>query len=211
MGLRSWLIKQSLSDRRSGSLASRLRATRWKLVQDVLHLTGVESVVDVGGTDKSWWFVDWKGKIVRCNIDRGATESGLRILADGRLLPFPERSFDIAFSNSVIEHVGNLACQTEFANEMRRTGRSYFLQTPNRWFPIEPHYLFPCFQFLPVWLQRWLHMHFGIGTFHKTDPFGQIRLLTKRELRIMFPEARIIPEQVGPFVKSWYVVHYRSG
>src|SRR6185437_1411485 len=142
MGLRSWLIKQSLSDRRSGSLASRLRARRWKLVQDLLKLTGRESVLDVGGTDKSWWFVDWKGKIVRCNIDRGATETGLRILADGRLLPFGERSFDIALSNSVIEHVGDVTSQAAFAREIRRIGCSYFVQTPNRWFPIEPHYLF---------------------------------------------------------------------
>ena len=85
-------------------------------------------------------------------------------------------------------------------------GRRYFVQTPNRSFPIEPHYLFPFFQFLPHALQHWLHTHFDIGTFKRTDPFGTIRLLTRRELRQLFPEANLVPERVGPFVKSWYAV-----
>jgi hypothetical protein len=70
--------------------------------------------------------------------------------------------------------------------------------------------LFPCFQFLPVWLQRWLHTHFDIGTFKKTDPFGEIRLMTKQELAALFPEADIRGERIGPFVKSWYVLHRSS-
>jgi hypothetical protein len=106
----------------------------------------------------------------------------------------------------VIEHVGSLESQRRFAREFVRTGRRFFLQTPNRWFPIEPHYVFPFFQFLPATVQRWLHTNFDIGTFKKTDPFGQIRLMTKRELRELFPHARIVPERIGPLVKSWYVV-----
>jgi len=205
--IRRWLIKQSLSDRRSGSLASRLRYRRWQLIRSVLRLSGTESVIDVGGTDKSWWFADWKGPVVRCNLDRDAAAKGLRVLADGRALPFPDGAFDIAFSNSVIEHLTPLDAQVRFAQEFRRVGRRYFLQTPNRWFPIEPHYLFPGFQFLPVKVQRWLHTHYDIGTFKKTDAFGTIRLMTRAELRRLFPEARLLAERFGPFVKSWYVVH----
>lgn len=164
-------------------------------------------MLDVGGTDVSWWFVEWKGRIVRCNLDLAGNTTGLRVRADGCDLPFPDHSFDVAFSNSVIEHLGRFDAQVRFARELQRVGRRYFVQTPNRWFPIEPHYLFPGFQFLPVAIQRWLHTHFDIGTFKKTDPFGTIRLLTKRELRQLFPEARIVPEQVGPFVKSWYAVY----
>ena len=207
MGLRTWLVRQSLSDRTSGSLASRLRHRRWQLVRSVLQLSGTESVVDVGGTDKSWWFAAWKGVLVRCNLDRDAASAGLRVVADGCALPFSDGRFDIAFSNSVIEHLNSQAAQVRFANEFRRVGRRYFLQTPNKWFPIEPHYLFPLFQFLPVGLQRWLHTHFDIGTFKRTDPFGTIRLMNRAELRRLFPEARIVPERLGPFVKSWYVVY----
>lgn len=206
MGLRAWLVRQSISDRRSGSLASRLRFRRWELIRSRLRLAGTESVIDVGGTDKSWWFVDWQGLVVRCNLDMTGTESGVRVTADGCALPFPDSAFDIAFSNSVIEHLGRWEAQKQFAAELRRVGRRYFLQTPNRWFPIEPHYLFPFFQFLPVSLQRWLHTHFDIGTFRKTDPFGMIRLMTRQELVELFPEAHLIPERFGPLVKSWYVV-----
>jgi hypothetical protein len=206
VGLRNWLIRQSLSDRRSGSLASKLRHRRWEQVQSLLALSGTESVLDVGGTDKSWWFAHWQGLTVRCNLDRAAAESGVRLVGDGCALPFGNRAFDVAFSNSVIEHVSTFEGQARFAQELRRVGRRYFLQTPNRRFPIEPHYLFPFFHFLPVFVQRWLHTHFDIGTFTKTTPYGTIRLLTKGELLQLFPEARLVPERIGPFVKSWYVV-----
>jgi hypothetical protein len=204
--LRAWLVKQSLSDRKSGSLASRFRYRRWQFILSALKAHGRETVVDVGGTDKSWWFVDWEGAVIRCNLDRDASSSGLRVVADGQLLPFKDAAFDIAFSNSVIEHLGTYAAQALFAKEFRRVAKHYFLQTPNKWFLIEPHYLFPLFQFMPLWLQRWLHTHFDIGTFRKTDPFGTIRLMVRRELQELFPDARLVPERLGPFVKSWYVV-----
>jgi hypothetical protein len=206
MGLRDWILRQSLSDRMSGSLASKLRHRRWLVVQSLLRTDGTESVLDVGGTDKSWWFAEWNGKVVRCNLDRNAARSGHRVVGDGCALPFGNRTFDVAFSNSVIEHLGTLEAQVRFAQEFRRVGRGYFLQTPNRRFPIEPHYLFPFFQFLPVSVQRWLHTHFDIGTFTKTAPFGTIRLMTQGELLQLFPEARVVPERIGPLVKSWYVV-----
>lgn len=206
MGLRDWLVRQSLSDRRSGSLASRLRRRRWDQVQSLLRLSGNESVLDVGGTDKSWWFAEWTGRVVRCNLDHNAATSGLRVVADGRALPFGDLAFEVVFSNSVIEHLSTMEAQVLFAQELRRVGRRYFVQTPNRWFPIEPHYLFPLFQFLPVAIQRWLHAHFDIGTFKKTDPFGTIRLMTGKELERLFPEGRLVPERIGPLVKSWYVV-----
>lgn len=206
MTIRNWLIRQSVSDRRSGSLASKLRYRRWRLIQALLDLKGTESVLDVGGTDVSWWFVDWKGPVVRCNLEFATPHSGLRVRGNGCDLPFPDKSFDIAFSNSVIEHLSTFDAQQKFGEELRRVGRRFFVQTPNRRFPIEPHYLFPFFQFLPVVIQRWLHRHFDVGTFKRTDPFGTIRLLTKHEIEDLFPGARLVPERLGPFVKSWYAL-----
>jgi hypothetical protein len=205
--IRDWLIRQSLSDRRSGSLASKLRYRRWRQIQALLNLDGTESVLDVGGTDVSWWFVNWKGSVVRCNLDLAGSTGGLRVRADGCDLPFADKAFEVAFSNSVIEHLSNYEAQRRFGREIQRVGRRYFVQTPNRWFPIEPHYLFPFFQFLPVALQRWLHTHFNVGTFKKTDAFGTIRLMTERELEDLFPEAHIVAERFGPLVKSWYAVY----
>ena len=85
-------------------------------------------MLDVGGTDKSWWFVEWNGKVVRCNLDTNAASQGLRVTADGCHLPFADQSFDVAFSNSVIEHLGSFERQVQFAAEFRRVARRYFVE-----------------------------------------------------------------------------------
>ena len=71
------------------------------------------------------------------------------IFADGCRLPFPDKSFDVVFSNSVIEHLGDPRKHEQYAREIARVGVRYFVQTPNRWFPIEPHLLTPLVHFLP--------------------------------------------------------------
>lgn len=70
-----------------------------------------------------------------------ATQGWLRyVVADGRRLPFPDKSFDLVYANAVIEHVGGEADQQRFADEMKRVGRTWILTTPNRWFPVEAHF-----------------------------------------------------------------------
>ena len=39
--------------------------------------------------------------------------------------------------------------QVKMANEIMRVGKKYFVQTPNKYFFIEPHYLLPFFNFCP--------------------------------------------------------------
>ena len=73
---------------------------------------------------------------------------------DGRALPFRDEAFDVVFSNSVIEHVGDAASQRRFAREVARVGRAYWVQTPNRWFPVEQHLLTPLVHWLPKSWQR---------------------------------------------------------
>lgn len=69
------------------------------------------------------------------------------------LREYEDKSFNLVFSNSVIEHVGDFTAQRKMAKEMMRVGKHCYLQTPNRYFPLEPHFLFPCFQFLPIRLR----------------------------------------------------------
>jgi hypothetical protein len=76
------------------------------------------------------------------------------VQGDARSLELPDQSFDIVFSNSVIEHVGTWEDQHAFARETARVGKRYWIQTPNKHFPIEPHMNFPYFQFLPRALQE---------------------------------------------------------
>jgi len=144
-----------------------------------------------------------------------ATLDGIVSLAgDARnMQQFENKSFDIAFSNSVIEHVGSWQDQQMMAAEMLRVGKRLFLQTPNRYFPIEPHFLFPFFQFLPLGWRVFLVRHFNLGWYKRTpgrekavEICRSIRLLTKTELRILFPDAEIRTERFLGFPKSFIVI-----
>lgn len=110
-------------------------------------------------------------------------------------LQFKDKSFDIVFSNAVIEHVGNLSEQIKYANEVKRVGKKYFITTPNKWFPFEPHYRLPLFQFVPKSIQKFLTNHFSIGNYKKGE-WEDINLLSTTHLKKLFPEASIIKQRV---------------
>lgn len=120
--------------------------------------------------------------------------------ADGTQLPFGEKEFPIVFSNSVIEHVPR-ELQPKFADEIRRVGERYFVQTPNRWFPIEPHYQMPLVQFLPERVLKALNRRFSMG-FRQKGSWYETTLLTERDLRRLFPDAEIHREKVLGLTKS---------
>jgi hypothetical protein len=120
--------------------------------------------------------------------------------ADGTQLPFADRSFPIVFSNSVIEHVPK-DLQPAFAEEIRRVGERYFVQTPNRWFPIEPHYQMPFVQFLPEGWLKALNRRFTMG-FRKKGQWFETTLLTASDMRRLFPEAEIHTERRFGLTKS---------
>lgn len=124
--------------------------------------------------------------------------------ADGTHLPFGDRSFPIVFSNSVIEHVPQ-ARQLSFAREIRRVGDRYFVQTPNRWFPIEPHYQMPFVQFLPERALRALNKRFTMG-WRKKGEWYETTLLSASDLRRLFPDATIHRERVLGMTKSLMAV-----
>ncbi len=136
------------------------------------------------------------------------------VVGDARdLSRFNDQSFDVAFSNSVIEHVGGFDDQTRMAREMQRVGKRIFLQTPNRNFPLEPHFLFPFFQFLPLRCQVWLLMHFRLGWYSRfknketaTEAAKSVRLLTRKELKELFPHATIRKEKIAGLTKSFVVM-----
>jgi hypothetical protein len=93
------------------------------------------------------------------------------VVADGRRLPFADSAFDLVYANAVIEHVGGLPEQAEFAEELARVGRAWIITTPNRWFPVEAHY----HTLLTHWRTSW-------------GPRGTVtRLLGIRDLRMLTP------------------------
>jgi hypothetical protein len=200
------------------SAAARGRARR---VEMFLRLIPAKAerfrVLDIGGTSWSWQHLGvafpafCEVTLLNLAAEAGPLPAGFRSVAgDARRMPeFADQSFDLVFSNSVIEHVGTLYDQWAMAREVRRVGRGYFVQTPYRHFPIEPHFLFPGWQYLPVWLRRRLLQRWDLGWMRQeTDPLRaqaeveQVRLLDVREIKLLFPDGELWREWFGPLVKS---------
>src|SRR5690625_7584560 len=85
---------------------------------------------------------------------------------------YKKNECDVVYSNSLIEHVGNRKNQLLFADEVQRVGKSYWVQTPNKYCTVEPHFLFPFFQFMPEHLKkenaiRWPYSHFKKRSFER--------------------------------------------
>jgi hypothetical protein len=136
-----------------------------------------------------------------------------KIKGDGRSLEFDDNSFEIAYSNSVIEHVGCYEDQSAFAKEISRVGCRYYVQTPNRWFFVEPHLLTVFITYLPRSVLRKLVRYFSIWglimkpTQKQVDDFLEgIRLLDYREMRKLFPDAEILREKFLGMTKSLIAV-----
>ena len=125
---------------------------------------------------------------------------------------FADQEFDVVFSNSVIEHVGDPDAQRQVAGEIKRVGKRYFVQTPNRNFPLEPHFFFPGFQFLPLMTRIWLLQHFNLGWYNKIPDYTAarqevetIRLLSRREVTQLFPEGTLYNEQFAGLTVSFVI------
>src|SRR5207302_6536854 len=117
-----------------------------------LSITAETRVLDVGGTPETWDMLPVRPRVTLLNTPRTKAElarAAWWVAGDGRALPFRDGAFDVVFSNSVIEHVGDAGSQARFAREIARVGRGYWVQTPNRWFPVESHLLTPFIHWLP--------------------------------------------------------------
>lgn len=177
-------------------------------------------ILDVGGTDTFWKTMelaerdDLQFTVLNIFPAEQPDERFHWIVGDARdLSQFGDGEFDLVFSNSVIEHVGGFTDQQRMADEIRRVGQRYFVQTPNRYFPIEPHFLFPGFQFLPERTKVFLLKRFQLGWFPKAKSdeeaiafAREIQLLNRREFAALFPDARMIDERVAGLVKSFMAV-----
>jgi len=171
------------------------------------------SLLDVGGTPGYWesmGFADPGVHITTFNLTDQPNSTMRQVSGDARSMPqFAAGEFDVVYSNSVIEHTGSRADQEEFAREVRRVGRRYFVQTPNYWFPLEPHFLLPGFQFLPVHLRALMLSRFNLGHIRRKptysaaeDAVRSIELLTAGDLRSLFPDANLLRERFLGMTKS---------
>jgi hypothetical protein len=215
------LIRSLADNSDSRSLATRMRRKRFELFRSLLGtLEGHVEILDIGGTQQFWDLMLGDDsadiRVTLLNIDHQQVSSPRFVSAagDARSLPqFATRSFDVVFSNSVIEHVGEYDAQRRMADEVQRVGRRYFVQTPNKRFPLEPHFLFPWFQYLPLRVRAWMVNHFDVGWYKRiSDPAAarreveSIQLLTRRQFAALFPGARIHEERIAGLTKSFVAI-----
>jgi 2-polyprenyl-3-methyl-5-hydroxy-6-metoxy-1,4-benzoquinol methylase len=122
---------------------------------------------------------------------------------------FKNGTFDLVFSNSVIEHLYTFEKQQKMASEIMRVGKSYFIQTPNVYFPIEAHYALP---FAQYYSKAFLHFILTKTKFSRLKKWNsaeasqyiaEIRLLNAKEMKALFPGASLLKEKVLGLTKSF--------
>jgi Methyltransferase domain len=177
-------------------------------------------ILDIGGTNEFWEQRGWGERddvhVVLVNLEAEEREHAnieSRVGDATDLGEFSDGSFDVVFSNSVIEHLQTYDRQAAMAAEVRRLAPVVWVQTPNFWFPVEPHFLTPAWHWLPVPVRVALLRRRRWGWRGPCpDPdtarsfVREIRLMRGRELRRLFPDAALEPEKIGPLVKSFVAV-----
>ncbi len=178
--------------------------------------SGTLRVLDLGGQPHLWQWVERPLDITLLNLPG----NGEKIESSHHRLTYVEgdacdvkayadRSFDIVFSNSVIEHVGDAEKQKAFAREALRLGRRYWVQTPSKYFPIEAHCGMPGWWFYPQWLRNYFIRGWKRKLPSWTEMVEGTRVLRKEWLGDLFPDGRIRTERILGFPKS-YIVHSKS-
>jgi len=188
-----------------------------EIVDAVLVGQDKVNVLDVGGTTAYWLDLEpvWHGRpitftLVNLQPEPIADPRFRSLVADCRNLDqFADNAFDVVHSNSVIEHVGRWGDMRRMAHEVRRLAPRYFVQTPNFWFPIEPHFRTPFFHWLPEPLRIALVRWRSCGAFPRAETIDDAQrfiedsiLIDAPRLAALFPEARIERERVLGLTKS---------
>src|SRR5690606_34842315 len=203
------------------SFSNRMRRRRMRLFEKLVETVPKPvRLLDIGGTVNFWKQAGWTDrddvKITLVNLmaqETGYPHIESRIGDAANLTEIEDQSFDVVFSNSVIEHLFSFEKQAAMAKEVERVGRRYWIQTPNFWFPMEPHFHFPGWQWLPesvrvaLLLKRRCGWRGPCPDREEARRFVQeVRLLSRRELKKIFPRAQVLPERFYGLVKSWVVV-----
>lgn len=176
------------------------RTKRMRKFNEMFHIKNSTRIIDIGGTPFNWSLIPIKPDILIVNIfyPKSKLPDYKYIVADGKNLPFKDFSFDIAYSNSVIEHLYTKNNQVNFSDEIRRVGKQYYVQTPNKKFPVEPHYLTLFIHYFTRQLQKKLLRYLSVwGWITKPSKaqinklVDEINLLSADEMKVLFPDATI--------------------
>jgi hypothetical protein len=195
------------------TFSQRARARRWEEFGRRFPEISEMRVIDLGGDARYWAAAPVRpAELVLLNLyeQEPPFETARVVVGDACALPdeLASERFDLVYSNSAIEHVGGHSQREAFAESVEALGDRHWIQTPYRYFPIEPHWLFPGFQFLPVSARATVTQNWRIGQRYTRDRDAAIaqamsvRLLSRTELAHYFPRSEIWTERLGGVVKS---------
>lgn len=203
-------------------LEQNARRSRFEILTQLLSsLPRPIRILDVGGSFGFWQILDYTriGEIHVTLLNRFAQNSlppnFSSEVGDARFLQaYTPQDFDVVISNSVIGHVGCFEDQATMANEIKRIGKRYFVQTPNQHFPVDWRTLVPFFHYLPLKAQALFLSALPIAPFERLKSYstalqwaGAVRNLTRREIRRLFPEGTLVEEKRLGLTKSFMVFH----
>ncbi|MBI5191633.1 MAG: class I SAM-dependent methyltransferase [Nitrospirae bacterium] len=177
----------------------RLRRRKFDFFMETARPGPEESLLDVGvagfigrATDFLEMWYPYRRRITAIGIEKPAMYRAFRdaypevrvMVGDGAMMPFRDGSFDLLFSNAVLEHAGDRERQKKFVHECVRVAGRGFITTPSYWFPLESHTLLPFVHYLPYNIKRRIYGWAGKGFW--ADP-ELLNLLTEDEFVGMFP------------------------
>jgi hypothetical protein len=197
-----------------GSIGDRRRTRRWERFARTFTDINSMSVIDLGGTVDAWRRAPVRPAslhIVNLTPEDVETPGWVRLdQADACNLPthISSGSYDLVFSNSVIEHVGGHSQRQRFADAIHALANRHWIQTPYRYFPVEPHWLFPGFQFLPLSARAEISRHWPLAHSPVSTREESIRqamsveLISRTEMAFYFSDSAIWNERALGLVKS---------
>ena len=207
-------------------LARRMRQRRGQhvlaAIQKIHAQKGSVRILDAGGRVDYWSLFDrdvlaaYGVQITVVNLEPPvACDDPMFVQQPGDAcgLEFPDNSFDLVHSNSVIEHVGDWAQMQRFAAEVRRLAPCYYVQCPNFWFPVEPHFSSLFFHWWPEQMRARAVMRRPMGFCPQAPDLDtamacvqHARLLDRAQMQTLFPDAEMVAERFAGLVKSWMAI-----
>ena len=178
-----------------------IRGARIRSFLKIMKPNKGTKILDLGGQPTIWDFVETPLIITCVNLPGIAmvdhpTHHDIRYLEGDacHLLDFKFGDFDLVFSNSVIEHVGDTTKQIQFANEVMRLSNNYWIQTPCKNFPIEAHSGMPFWWYYPSWVRTYFLNQWSKKLPDWAEMIATTTFVRKKDLKKMLPKAKILTE-----------------
>ncbi|MHA7872781.1 MAG: class I SAM-dependent methyltransferase [Hyphococcus sp.] len=194
-----------------GPFAKQTRGARMRQLEEAMALSPGMRVLDLGGQPDIWNFVSTPLEITILNLPGVAAPAPAQSVhsfdyVEGdacKVEAYGDRSFELVFSNSVIEHVGDEAKQAAFASEVRRLAGKYWVQTPSIWFPIEAHTGMPFWFLMPAFMRARFIRNWESKLPAWTQMVKETTVLSRGQMQRFFPDARLMTERKYGFPKSY--------